>query len=89
MEGVKEIVVDLKNGKTIVTIVTHYFSQAEVETLLGDASLANDILGWKTTCSFETLVTDMVTHDLKNAERESLIRKHGLDIASPSIDTVG
>jgi GDPmannose 4,6-dehydratase len=87
--GVNEIGVDTKTGKTIIAVDTRYFRPAEVETLLGDATLAKDILGWKPSCSFEKLVTDMVQHDLKNAERESLIRKHGLDIASPSIDTVG
>ncbi len=52
-KGINEIGVDQKTGKTIVAIDTRYFRPAEVETLLGDASLAHDILGRKQTCLFK------------------------------------
>ncbi|MGH9364100.1 MAG: GDP-mannose 4,6-dehydratase [Thermoanaerobaculia bacterium] len=37
---------------------------AEVETLVGDASLARSKLGWEPTCSFRELVREMVQADL-------------------------
>jgi GDPmannose 4,6-dehydratase len=37
----------------------------EVETLVGDASKASRLLGWKPKTSFETLVEIMIENDLK------------------------
>ncbi len=43
---------------------------AEVDTLLGDASRALSVLGWKPTTSFEKMIADMVDADLARVERE-------------------
>ena len=64
-------------GKCIVAIDPRYFRPAEVETLLGDASKAREKLGWAPKISFEELVREMATEDLKAAERELLVRTHG------------
>jgi len=50
-----------------------------VETLLGDASKAHRELGWKPRTSFAELVSEMVTEDLKEAERDALVHKHGFN----------
>ena len=50
---------------------------AEVETLLGDPSKAKDKLGWTPKISFDELVAEMVREDLKAAERDELVKKHG------------
>ncbi|MEO9138007.1 MAG: GDP-mannose 4,6-dehydratase [Jatrophihabitans sp.] len=42
-----------------------FFRPAEVDLLIGDASLARDVLGWKPTVDFATLVAMMVEADLK------------------------
>ena len=63
-------------GDVIVRIDPRYYRPAEVETLLGDASLAREILGWSPRTSFEELVQEMITSDLKQAEEESLINAH-------------
>jgi GDPmannose 4,6-dehydratase len=39
---------------------------AEVDLLIGDASKAREILGWKPNLTFNELVQKMVEHDLKN-----------------------
>jgi GDPmannose 4,6-dehydratase len=39
---------------------------AEVDLLIGDASKAREILGWKPNLTFNQLVKKMVEHDLKN-----------------------
>jgi len=64
-------------GKLIVAVDPRYFRPTEVETLLGDASKAKAKLGWVPRISFEDLVAEMVREDLKSAERDELIKKHG------------
>ena len=68
-EGVKE--------KCIVAVDPRYFRPTEVETLLGDASKAKNKLGWTPKITFKELVAEMVREDLKAAERDELIKKHG------------
>jgi len=75
-EGVEEKGYDV-NGKCIVAVDPRYFRPTEVETLLGDASKAKEKLGWAPRTTFEQLVTEMVTEDLKSAERDELIKLHG------------
>jgi len=66
-----------ESGKTIVAVDPRYFRPAEVETLLGDPSKAKAKLGWSAKVSFEQLVEEMVTSDLKSAERDELVKRHG------------
>ena len=54
-----------------------YFRPTEVETLLGDPSKAKTKLGWTPRTSFAELVAEMVREDLKSAERDELVKKHG------------
>jgi GDPmannose 4,6-dehydratase len=65
------------NGKCIVAVDPRYFRPTEVETLLGDATKAKIKLGWTPQISFDALVAEMVREDLKSAERDELIKKHG------------
>jgi GDPmannose 4,6-dehydratase len=60
-------------GDTVVQIDPRYYRPAEVETLLGDASLAREKLGWTPQTSFSELVNEMVENDLRLAREESLI----------------
>lgn len=64
-------------GKCIVAVDSGYFRPTEVETLLGDPTKAKEKLGWTPKTSFDELVTEMVREDLKSAERDELIKKHG------------
>lgn len=66
-----------QNGKVIVRVDPRYFRPTEVETLLGDPSKAHQKLGWKPRISFQELVAEMVREDLKSAERDELVKKHG------------
>jgi GDPmannose 4,6-dehydratase len=75
-EGVEEKGYD-SNGKCIVAVDPRYFRPTEVETLLGDPSKAKSKLGWVPRTSFNTLVAEMVREDLKSAERDELVKKHG------------
>ena len=75
-KGVDEKGYDNK-GNCIVTVDPRYFRPTEVETLLGDPSKAKAQLGWFPKISFSELVQEMVREDLKDAERDELIKKHG------------
>ena len=63
--------------KCIVAVDPRYFRPTEVETLLGDPSKAKSKLGWTPKISFDELVSEMVREDLKAAERDELVKKHG------------
>lgn len=59
-EGLEEFGFDLNTGKTVVKVNPKYFRPAEVETLLGDATKAREVLGWEPKYDFEALVEEMV-----------------------------
>lgn len=65
------------NGKCIVAVDSRYFRPTEVETLLGDPSKAKEKLGWTPKITFDELVAEMVREDLKSAERDELVKRHG------------
>ncbi|WP_210411822.1 GDP-mannose 4,6-dehydratase [Noviherbaspirillum sp. UKPF54] len=75
-EGVEEKGYD-SSGKCVVAVDPKYFRPAEVETLLGDASKAKSKLGWTPKTRFEDLVAEMVREDLKSAEKDELVKRHG------------
>jgi GDPmannose 4,6-dehydratase len=63
--------------RVIIRVDPRYFRPTEVETLLGDPTKAREKLGWVTKTTFRELVSEMVREDLKNAERDELVKKHG------------
>lgn len=74
--GVDEQGIDLRTGKCIVAVDPRFFRPSEVETLLGDASLAREKLGWQPRTSFEEMVREMAEFDLSLA-RQELELQHG------------
>jgi GDPmannose 4,6-dehydratase len=67
----------VRKGQTVVRVDPRYFRPTEVETLLGDARKARRRLGWKPKVTFKQLVAEMVREDLKAAERDALVKRHG------------
>ena len=76
-QGADEKGYNSKTDHCIVAIDPRYFRPTEVESLLGDASKANQKLGWTPKISFRELVSEMMREDLKLAERDELVKKHG------------
>jgi GDPmannose 4,6-dehydratase len=74
--GVGERGIDA-GGRCVVAVDPRYFRPTEVETLLGDPTKAREKLGWEPRTTFEELVKEMVLEDLKVAERDELVKKHG------------
>lgn len=75
--GVDEKGYDSSTGQLIIEVDPRYFRPAEVETLLGDPTNAHKKLGWQPKTTFQELVAEMMSQDLKSAERDSLVQQHG------------
>ena len=67
----------LRGGTTIVRVDPRYFRPTEVDTLLGDPTKAKMKLGWSPRVTFRELVFEMMQEDLKAAQRDDLVRRHG------------
>jgi len=66
-----------RSGRCIVAVDPRYFRPTEVDTLLGDPSKAKAKLGWVPRVKFGELVAEMVREDLRSAERDELVKRHG------------
>lgn len=64
-EGTNEIGRDQRTGNVLVTVDPTYYRPTEVDLLIGDASKAENILGWKRKTCFQDLVRMMVEADLQ------------------------
>lgn len=77
VEHVEDRALRMTPGDVIVRVDPHYFRRTEVETLLGDASKARALLGWKPRISFAELVQEMVRADYQHARRDALVTLAG------------
>jgi len=59
-----------------VEIDPKYYRPTEVDMLLGDASKARRILGWKPKVGFKELARIMTDADMKLAEQEKILKDH-------------
>jgi len=62
-EGVDEVAIDRKSGRTLVRVNPQFFRPAEVDLLIGDASKARRVLDWAPKVGLEELATMMVKAD--------------------------
>jgi len=68
------------SGREIVAVDPRYYRPTEVNSLLGDAGKAKRELGWEPRVTFRELVKEMAEEDLKVAERDALVRRHGYSV---------
>jgi GDPmannose 4,6-dehydratase len=73
----------IKVGQVIVQVDPKYFRPAEVETLLGDPSMAKQKLGWQPTSTLAEMIEEMVTNDLDLARRQALLKSKGYTVNQP------
>ncbi len=64
-------------GSSVVRIDPRYYRPTEVETLLGDPTRAREKLGWTPRTSFADLVAEMAREDLRQAQRDALVKSAG------------
>lgn len=63
------LAVGIKNWEKFVRVDKKLYRPAEVDFLVGDASKARKVLGWKPKVSFESLVKMMVDYDIEFEKR--------------------
>ncbi|WP_159022655.1 GDP-mannose 4,6-dehydratase [Formosa sp. L2A11] len=69
----------LEIGKEVLAVDPKYFRPTEVELLIGDASKANNKLGWIPEFDLKDLVKDMMKGDLKLMQKDQFLREGGYD----------
>lgn len=79
-KGKYEKGINAKTGETLVEIDSKYFRPTEVDLLIGDASKARKILGWKPKYTLKELIKEMVASDLKLLERDKYLLDGGHNI---------
>ena len=68
-EGVSEVGIDTKTGKTVIMIDPNYFRPTEVDVLIGDSSKARTQLGWEPKTTLREMIKLMVSSDLKKIKK--------------------
>ena len=82
-EGIKEIGRRIDTNEVVIKIDKKYFRPCEVNSLIGDATKANKVLGWQPKISLENLVADMINHDLALAKKDNLLKNKGYELSFP------
>ncbi len=72
----------VKLGQEVVAVDPRYFRPTEVDLLIGDPTKAKTILGWKPKHTLASLVSDMMSSDLKLMQRQQFLEEGGYDILS-------
>lgn len=68
--GLEEVGVEKKSHRVLVRVDPRYFRPSEVDNLCGDFAKARSKLGWSPSTNFDSLVTEMVSADLKELGRD-------------------
>lgn len=68
--GLDEIGIDATSGVVLVKVHPRYFRPTEVDELLGDATKARTLLGWKPRVSLDELVREMIEVELAQVQAE-------------------
>jgi GDPmannose 4,6-dehydratase len=67
-------------GSEVVAVDKRYFRPTEVDLLIGDASKAEKLLGWKPKHTLQDLVKDMVQADLELFRKDLAIKQQGYEV---------
>lgn len=64
-EGLNEVGINTKTGKTIIRVNKDFYRPSEVPTIFGDCSKAKNVLGWKPQYNFNELVHEMCQKEME------------------------
>jgi GDPmannose 4,6-dehydratase len=70
----------LEEGREVVCIDKRYYRPSEVDILMGDATKAKDILGWKPVYDLPALISEMMQADVELFSREKLLKEAGYTV---------
>jgi len=68
------------DGQIVVRVDPLFFRPAEVETLLGDPAKAKAKLGWVPEITLDEMIQEMVTSDLREAQKHVLLKQNGFAV---------
>ena len=68
-EGVDEICIDSKSGKTLIKSSPEFFRITDTPCLLGDTSRIKDRVGWTAQVSLNSVIEKMCQYDLKGSTK--------------------
>lgn len=66
-------------GKEVVAVDPRYFRPTEVDLLIGDATKANEKLGWTPEYDLADLVKDMMQSDVKLMQKDQYLKEGGFE----------
>jgi len=66
----------LKIGTEVLAVDPKYFRPTEVDLLIGDPTKANKKLGWIPEHDLQSLVNDMMVHDVHLMKKDQLLQEH-------------
>ncbi len=75
LEGIR---IRMREKKEIVGVDKAYFRPTEVDLLIGDATKARTVLGWKPRYDLAGLITDMMEGDVKLVKKEVYLKRGGV-----------
>ncbi len=79
-EGADEKGINSETGDVVVAVDVDYYRPTEVDLLIGDASKAQEKLGWEPTYTIEELVKEMVQEDLELIRRKAYLKSGGFGL---------
>ncbi len=82
--GINEIGRRGDTNEIVIRIDKRYFRPTEVDELKGDSTKAFKKLGWEPKITLEELIDEMIEFDKLEAEKDSILKKKGFQINSPS-----
>ena len=72
-----------KNSSTnqvVIEVDEKYYRPTEVDLLIGDASKAEKVLGWKPKYSLNAMVSEMVKSDIKLFQKQQVLKNNGFEV---------
>jgi GDPmannose 4,6-dehydratase len=76
-KGAEEKGRNAKTGKVVVEVDPRYYRPTEVDVLIGDASKARTMLGWKHTYDLDGLIAEMMEADIALFKRDKYLLDGG------------
>ena len=70
----------LSVGDVIIKIDERYFRPLEVETLIGNPTKAEKVLGWRPRVSAQEMCAEMVASDLQLARKSAMLLENGFSV---------
>ena len=79
-EGLNEVGKRADTNEIVIRVDPNYFRPTEVDQLLGDSTKAHRELGWSPRTSLEELIKEMISYDIQEAKKYTLLKKEGYQL---------